>query len=79
MKTTDENTADDTCRLINEFLARLETLQRLDRTLTAQNDTKNDEIEKKLRNIIEQLQMCLTKLQTNSFSKPKTILSDNTS
>ena len=43
MKTTDENTAHDTCRLINEFLARLETLERLDRTLTAQND----EIEEK--------------------------------
>ncbi|CAF3557208.1 unnamed protein product [Rotaria sordida] len=76
-KTTNQNTIEQTYQLINEFLARLETLQRLDTSLTTQNDTTNDQLEKKLKDIIEQLQMCLNKLQTNSFSNTKTVLSDN--
>ncbi|CAF2384441.1 unnamed protein product [Rotaria sp. Silwood2] len=76
-ETTNDNTTEQTYQLINEFLARLETLQRLDTSLTTQNDTTNDELEKKLKDIIEQLQMCLNKLQTNSFSNTKTVLSDN--
>ena len=71
------NSIEQTYQLINEFLARLETLQRLDTSLTTQNDTTNDQLEKKLKDIIEQLQMCLNKLQTNSFSNTKTVLSDN--
>jgi stress response protein YsnF len=61
----------------NKFLARLETLQRLDTLLETQNDSTNDQVEKKLKDIIEQLQMCLSKLQTNSFSKTKNLASDN--
>ncbi|CAF0787325.1 unnamed protein product [Rotaria sordida] len=71
-ETTNQNTIEQTYQLINEFLARLETLQRLDTSLTTQNDTTNDQLEKKLKDIIEQLQMCLNKLQTNSFSNTKT-------
>ncbi|CAF1031643.1 unnamed protein product [Adineta ricciae] len=63
--------------LINKFLSRLKTLQDLDTNITAQNDASSDEVEKKLRDIINQLQMCLTKLQTNSFSNVKNVLSDN--
>jgi transcription initiation factor IIE alpha subunit len=72
-KTTNENTH----WLINKFLARLETLQHLDTTLTTQNDSANDKLEKKLKDIVEQLQMCLTKLRANSFSNPKNVISDN--
>jgi hypothetical protein len=52
-------------------------LQRLDTSLTTQNDSTNDQLEKKLKDIIEQLQMCLTKLQTNSFSNTKKLVSNN--
>ncbi|CAF4863602.1 unnamed protein product, partial [Rotaria socialis] len=76
-KTSNATTIEKTYGLINEFLARLETLKRLDSTLTAQNDTNNDQLENKLKDIIEQLQTCLTKLQTRSFSNTKTVLADN--
>ncbi|CAF5062170.1 unnamed protein product, partial [Rotaria magnacalcarata] len=75
--TSNGTTIEKTYGLINEFLARLETLKRLDSTLAAQNDTNNDQLENKLKDIIEQLQMCLTKLQTRSFSNTKAVLSDN--
>jgi hypothetical protein len=76
-KTTDENKVEQTYWLINKFLGDLETLQRLDTSLTTQNDSTNDQLEKKLKDIIQQLQMCLTKLQTNSFSNTKNVESDN--
>ncbi|CAF0733595.1 unnamed protein product [Adineta steineri] len=76
-KSTNETTVEQTYWLINKFLARLETLQRLDTSLTTQNDSANDQLEKKLKDIIEQLQMCLTKLQTNPSSNTKNILSRN--
>ncbi|CAF0809219.1 unnamed protein product [Rotaria sp. Silwood1] len=76
-ETTNNTTIEQTYQLINEFLARLETLQRLDANLTTQNDTTNDQLEKRLKDIIEQLQLCLNKLQTNTFSNKKTVLSDN--
>ncbi|CAF3313900.1 unnamed protein product [Rotaria socialis] len=76
-ETSNATTIEKTYGLINEFLARLETLKRLDSTLTAQNDTNNDQLENKLKDIIEQLQTCLTKLQTRSFSNTKTVLADN--
>ncbi len=76
-KPTDENKVEQTYWLINKFLADLETLQRLDTSLTTQNDSTNDQLEKKLKDIIQQLQMCLTKLQTNSFSNTKNVESDN--
>lgn len=60
----------------NQFLARLETLQRLDTSLEKQNDSTNDQVEKKLKDIIEQLQMCLTKLQTNSAPNTKKLFTD---
>jgi hypothetical protein len=77
LETTNKTPVEQTYWLINKFLARLETLQRLDTSLTTQNDSTNDQIEKKLKDIIEQLQMCLTKLQTNSFSNTKNLVSDN--
>ncbi|CAF1321920.1 unnamed protein product [Adineta steineri] len=76
-KSMNETTVEQTYWLINKFLARLETLQRLDTSLTTQNDSANDQLEKKLKDIIEQLQMCLTKLQTNPSSNTKNILSRN--
>jgi len=72
-----ETTNENPINLIDKFLAQLETLQRLDTSLTTQNDSTNDQLEKKLKDIIEQLQMCLNKLQTNSFSNTKKLLSDN--
>lgn len=74
---TGEGSVEQTHRLINQFLARLQALQQMDKSLTAQNDLNNDQLEKKLRDIIEQLQLCLTKLQTNSSSVSKRVLADN--
>ncbi len=72
-----EHTNDNPVEQTNKFLARLETLQHLDTLLETQNDSTNDQVEKKLKDIIEQLQMCLSKLQTNSFPKTKNLVSDN--
>jgi hypothetical protein len=77
VESTNENPVEETYKLINKFLNRLESLQQLDTSLTTQNDSTNDQLEKKLKDIIEQLQMCVTKLQTNSFSNTKNIVSDN--
>lgn len=72
LEPTPENPLQET----SQFLARLETLQRLDTSLETQNDSTNDQVENKLKDIIEQLQMCLTKLQTSSSSNTKKPLSD---
>lgn len=77
LETSNDNPVEKTYSLINEFLAKLETLQHLDKSLTTQNDFTSDQLEKKLKDIIEQLKMCLTKLQTNSFSNTKKLLTDN--
>lgn len=71
------NNIEQTQSLINEFLSRFEQLKRLENSLTMQNDSINDQFEGKLRNIMEQLQMCLNKLQSNSYSSSKCLLSDN--
>jgi hypothetical protein len=63
--------------LANQFLSGLENLKRLDASLTSQSDSGDDQLEKKLRNIIEQLQLCLNKLQSHSFSHPTNSLSSN--
>ena len=72
LESSNENLLEET----NQFLARLETLQRLDTSLDKQNDSTNDQVEKKLKEIIEQLQMCLTKLQMNSVANTKKLLTD---
>ena len=72
-----ESTVEQTHTLINQFLSGLERLQRLDASLTTQSDSTNDQLEQKLRNIIEQLQLCLNKLQSNSFSSTSTSLSSD--
>jgi hypothetical protein len=77
LESTNQNPVEETDSLIQKFLARLESLQRLDTSLATQNDSTNDQLEKKLKDIIEQLQTCLTKLQTNSFSNTKNSISDN--
>jgi molecular chaperone GrpE (heat shock protein) len=77
LESTNQNPVEETDSLIQKFLARLESLQRLDTSLATQNDSTNDQLEKKLKDIIEQLQTCLTKLQINSFSNTKNSISDN--
>lgn len=57
--------------LIHDYLIGFEHLQRLDASLTIQNDSTHDELERKLHNIIEQLQTCLNKLQTKHFPSDK--------
>jgi hypothetical protein len=59
--------------LINEFLAGLEQLQRLDASLSTQQDFNHDPLERKLRNIVEQLQMCRKKLQHASLPSVKNV------
>lgn len=71
-----ESSREDLLEETNQFLSRLETLQRLDTSLDRQNDSTNDQVEKKLKEIIEQLQMCLTKLQTNSLPNTKKLFTD---
>lgn len=71
-----EASREDLLEETNQFLSRLETLQRLDTSLDRQNDSTNDQVEKKLKEIIEQLQMCLTKLQTNSLPNTKKLFTD---
>ena len=52
-------------RLINEFLSRLDVLQRLDASLSMEKNSGNEDMKRKLQDLIRQLQMCLKKLQTN--------------
>ena len=66
----DKETSSTTTNAVEQFLSGLENLKRLDASLTSQSDSSNDQLEQKLRNIIEQLQLCLNKLQSNSFSSP---------
>lgn len=62
---------DQSNHLINDYLSGFEHLQRLDASLSAQNDSTHDEFERKLHNIIDQLNTCLNKLQTKSFHLDK--------
>lgn len=75
--TTTTNALEQSHTLTSQFLSGLEHLKRLDASLTSQSDSSNDQLEQKLRNIIEQLQLCLNKLQSNSFSSSSKSLVSN--